>query len=176
MGGSGMSLALMLHLCLARARQLKGVAKVGFVPALFNLNEPIMFGVPVVMNPLLAVPFVVAPLVCATTAWFAFHTNLVTRPHLDILWTLPAPIGAFGTTKDPGALVLMALNLGLAFLIYAPFVRAYDRRLLAQESGHGDAGGQSPQSPGARAGAPDERRLESPTSVQLVAHASTPDS
>ena len=176
MGGSGMSLALMLHLCLARARQLRSVAKVGFVPALFNLNEPIMFGVPVVMNPLLALPFVVAPLVCATTAWFAFHTNMVTRPHLDILWTLPAPIGAFGTTKDPGALVLMALNLGLAFLIYAPFVRAYDRRLLAQESRHGDAGGEPPQAPGTRPGAPNQRGSDAPTSVQLAAHASTPGS
>lgn len=133
MGGSGTSLALVAHLLAARSKQLRGIAKVGIVPALFNINDPIMFGVPVVMNPTLAVPFVLAPVVCAVNAWAAFHFGMVTRPHLDILWTLPAPVGAFGTTSDPRALVLLALNLGLAYLIYAPFVRAYDRRLVAQE-------------------------------------------
>lgn len=134
MGGSGTSLALVAHLVMARAAALRGIARIGAVPALFNINDPIMFGVPVVMNPMLAVPFVVAPLCCAVTAWAAFHFGMVTRPHLDILWTLPAPIGAFGSTGDPKALVLLALNFGMAFLIYAPFVRAYDRRMLALES------------------------------------------
>lgn len=136
MGGSGTSLALVAHLLMARAAALRGIAKVGVVPALFNINDPIMFGVPVVMNPALAVPFVVAPLCCAVTAWAAFHFDMVTRPHLDILWTLPAPVGAFGSTGDPRALALLALNFGMAFLIYSPFVRAYDRRLLALESQH----------------------------------------
>jgi PTS system cellobiose-specific IIC component len=146
MGGSGTSLALVAHLLAARSQQLRGIAKVGIVPALFNINDPIMFGAPVVMNPTLAVPFIAAPVVCAINAWAAFHFGMVTRPHLDILWTLPAPVGAFGTTSDPKALVLLVLNLGLAYLIYAPFVRAYDRRLLAQEA----AGG--PAAPAAAAG------------------------
>jgi len=134
MGGSGTSLALAFHLLRARSVALRGIAKIGFMPALFNINDPIMFGVPVVMNPILAVPFVVAPVCCAITAWAAFSFDLVTRPHLDILWTLPAPIGAFGSTGDPRALALLALNFGIAFLLYAPFVRAYDRKLVAQEA------------------------------------------
>ncbi len=134
MGGSGTSLALAAHLLAARSAALRGVAKVGVFPALFNINDPIMFGVPVVMNPTLAVPFITAPLVCAVSAWVAFHSGMVARPHADILWTLPAPIGAFGTTGDARALVLLALNFGLAYLIYAPFVRAYDRRMLELET------------------------------------------
>jgi PTS system cellobiose-specific IIC component len=134
MGGSGTSLALAAHLLAARSVALRGIAKVGLVPALFNINDPIMFGAPVVMNPTLAVPFVMAPLVCAVNAWIAFNFGMVARPHLDILWTLPAPLGAFGSTGDPKALVLLALNLGLAYLIYAPFVRTYDRRLVMLES------------------------------------------
>jgi len=141
MGGSGTSLALAAHMLLSRSAALRGVAKVSAVPALFNINDPIMFGAPVVMNPTLAVPFVLAPVCCALSAWVAFHFHMVTRPHLDILWTLPAPIGAFGCTGDPKALVLLAFNLGLAFLIYSPFVRAYDRRLLAQEANGGSAAG-----------------------------------
>ncbi len=134
MGGSGTSLALVAHMVRARSAQLRGVAKVGLVPALFNINDPIMFGVPVVMNATLAVPFVIAPLLCAVTAWAAFHFQLVARPHLDILWTLPTPLGAFGTTGDPKALVLVALNFSIAYLLYAPFVRRYDQRLHAQEA------------------------------------------
>ena len=152
LGGSGASLALAAHLLAARSAALRGIAKVGIVPALFNINDPLMFGVPVVMNPILAVPFVVAPLVCAVNAWVAFQFNMVTRPHLDILWTLPAPIGAFGSTGDPRALVLLGLNLGLAYLIYAPFVRVYDRRLLAQELKTG--GSQSGTGPGVPNGKP----------------------
>jgi PTS system cellobiose-specific IIC component len=156
MGGSGTSLALAAHLVAARSAALRGIAKVGLGPALFNINDPIMFGVPVVMNPTLAVPFILAPVVCAVNAWIAFQFGMVTRPHLDILWTLPAPIGAFGSTGDPRALVLLGLNLGLAYLIYAPFVRACDRRYLAQEAAARDARPepasiQAPRSPAAAA-------------------------
>jgi PTS system cellobiose-specific IIC component len=145
MGGSGTSLALVAHLVAARSAALRGIAKVGLVPALFNINDPIMFGVPVVMNPTLAVPFIVAPLVCAIDAWAAFHFGLVTRPHLDILWTLPAPIGAFGSTGDPKALLLLAVNLGAAYLIYAPFVRRYDQRQLALEAAAAASAAAAPQ-------------------------------
>jgi PTS system cellobiose-specific IIC component len=134
MGGSGTSLALAAHLLRARSAQLRGVAKVGLVPALFNINDPIMFGAPVVMNAVLAVPFIIAPLLCAVSAWAAFQFGWVTRPHLDVLWTLPTPIGAFGSTGDPKALLLVAFNFTMAFLLYTPFVRAYDRKLVALEA------------------------------------------
>ena len=135
MGGSGTTLVLAVHLWWCRSAALRGVGKVGLVPALFNINEPILFGAPVVMNPLLAVPFIVAPLVCGAIAWTAFHLGWVVKPHLDILWTLPAPVGGFLTTGgDPRALVLQVVNLAIAAIIYYPFVRAYDRRLLVQEA------------------------------------------
>jgi PTS system cellobiose-specific IIC component len=143
MGGSGTSLALVAHLVRARSAQLRSIAKVGLVPSLFNINDPIMFGVPVVMNPTLAVPFVLAPVLCALTAWGAFSTGLVARPHLDILWTLPTPIGAFGCTGDIRALALVAVNFTIAFLVYAPFVRSYDLRLRVQEG----AGAAAPPPP-----------------------------
>ena len=156
MGGSGASLALAANMLLSRSTMLRSVAKVSTVPALFNISEPVMFGVPVVMNPTLAVPFVLAPFCCAVSAWVAFHFNMVTRPHLDVPWTLPAPIGAFLSTGDLKSLVLLALNFGMAFLIYAPFVRTYDRKLLAQEAAapeprpsNGSDRTQSPAAPGA---------------------------
>ena len=133
-GGSGGTLAAALLLLRARSGTLKAVGRLGFVPALFNVNEPLLFGIPVVMNPRVAVPFVVAPLVSATTTWFAMSAGWVARPRLDVLWTLPAPVGAFlSTGGDAAALALQLINLALAAAIWWPFLRAWDRALLAKE-------------------------------------------
>lgn len=134
-GGSGGTLAVALLLLRARSATLKAVGKLGIVPAIFNINEPLLFGAPIVMNPRLALPFVVAPLVSATVAYVAMYTGLVPRPHLDVIWTLPAPVGAFLTTGGSlRAVGLQLLNLGLATLVWWPFLRAYDRGLAAREA------------------------------------------
>lgn len=132
-GGSGATLALALLLLRAKSAQLKTVGRLGLVPALFNVNEPLLFGAPVVMNPRLAIPFVVAPTVLAATAWTALHLGLVRPPSKGVLWTLPAPIGAWADTGDWRAVVLQMTNLAIAVAIWWPFVRSYDRSLLARE-------------------------------------------
>jgi cellobiose PTS system EIIC component len=133
-GGSGAALPLALLLLRARSTQLRGVGRLGFLPALCNINEPIVFGTPVVLNPSLAVPFFLAPAACALTAFCAFRWNWAMRPFLEVPWTLPAPLGAFlSTGGDVRALALEVFNLGLALAIYWPFVRRYDLRLLQNE-------------------------------------------
>ncbi|MFL5321988.1 MAG: PTS sugar transporter subunit IIC [Myxococcaceae bacterium] len=134
-GGSGATLALAFHLLRAKSAQLRTVGRAGIVPALFNVNEPIVFGAPVVLNATLAIPFFLVPLVSAITAYSAIYLDLVARPRVEVLWVLPAPIGAFlATGGDWRAVALQMFNLAIGFLIYAPFVRRYDRRLLEQEA------------------------------------------
>lgn len=131
-GGSGGTLAVAMLLLSTRSPTLRSVGKIGFVPALFNINEPLLFGLPLVMNPRTVVPFVVSPLVTATTTWVAMSAGWVARPRLDVLWTLPAPLGAFlSTGGDPAAVVLQLFNLGLAGVIWWPFLKAWDRSLAA---------------------------------------------
>lgn len=133
-GGSGGTLGLALLLLFARSAALKSVGKLAAVPALFNINEPVLFGLPVVLNASLAIPFLAAPLVTSTLTWCAFHWNWVARPRLEVIWTLPTPIGAYLTTGgDPRAIVLALVNLAVTVAIYAPFVRRYDRRMLERE-------------------------------------------
>ncbi|HWV39721.1 MAG TPA: PTS transporter subunit EIIC [Vulgatibacter sp.] len=133
-GGSGGTLAAALLLLRARSAALRTVARLGIVPSLCNVNEPLLFGLPIVMNPRLAVPFILSPLVSVTTAWIAMSTGLVARPRLDVLWTLPSPLGAFlSTGGDDAAIVLQLLNLGVAMAIWWPFVRRLDRDLAAKE-------------------------------------------
>jgi PTS system cellobiose-specific IIC component len=134
-GGSGTTLALAFLVFFARSKQLKLVGKAGVVPAIFNINEPLIFGIPVVMNGKLAVPFVAAPAVLVTTTWCAMHFGFVRPPYIEVVWTLPAPIGAYlSTGGDVRAVVLQLVNLVIALLIWWPFVRRYDRQLLAAEA------------------------------------------
>jgi PTS system cellobiose-specific IIC component len=133
-GGSGVTLAFALQLLLAKSKQLRLVGRAGIVPALFNINEPLLFGAPVVMNGKLAPPFVIAPTVLVITSWLAMHVGLVRAPYIEVVWTLPAPAGAYlSTGGDVRAVVLQVANLALALLIWWPFVRRYDRFLLEQE-------------------------------------------
>jgi len=111
------------------------VARVGLPATIFNINDPIIFGAPLVMNLTLAVPFIIAPLVCTLTTWGAMTAGLVRIPYAAVPWTLPAPIGAYlSTGGDWRAIVLMLVNLAIAAVIYLPFVRAYDRALARQET------------------------------------------
>jgi PTS system cellobiose-specific IIC component len=134
-GGSGATLPLALLMFRTKAKQLKLVAKAGVVPAVFNINEPIIFGIPVVMNGTLAAPFVLAPLAMVTTTWCAMHFGFVRPPFIEVVWTLPAPIGAYlSTGGDLRAVGLELGNLLLGLLIWWPFVRRFDRALLAEEA------------------------------------------
>ena len=133
-GGSGATLALALLLLRARSAQLRKLGQLGILPTLCNVNEPILFGAPVVLNPYLAVPFFLVPLCTTALAYAAFSLDWVTRPFLETAWTLPAPLGAFLTTGgDPRAIALQMTNLLVGVVIYWPFVRRYDRALLERE-------------------------------------------
>lgn len=133
-GGSGATLPLALLLMRARSSQLRGVGKLGIVPACFNINEPILFGAPVVLNPSLAIPFFLVPLLSACTAYFTISAGWVQAPYLEMPWTLPAPIGAYlSSGGDVRAVFLQLFNLAVGLALYWPFVRRYDRRLALQE-------------------------------------------
>lgn len=144
-GGSGAALALGLLLVRCRSAQLRSVGRIGLLPALCNVNEPLLFGAPVVLNPALAVPFIAAPLLSALVSYGAFALDLVRRPALEVPWTLPAPIGAFLTTGgDLRAVALQVCTLTLSVAVYWPFVRRYDAHLLGEEARRA-AGGLSPE-------------------------------
>jgi cellobiose PTS system EIIC component len=137
-GGSGATLSLALLLLFARSKQLKLVGRAGFVPALFNINEPLLFGTPVVLNGRLAAPFIGAPVLLCATTWAAMRAGLVRLPVAEVVWTLPAPFGAFLATGGDGRAVLLQLfNLLLATLLWWPFLRRYDRALCEAERAAG---------------------------------------
>lgn len=134
-GGSGATMGLVLLYLRSRAVHLRSIGKLGLIPGMFNINEPIIFGSPIVMNPLLFIPFITAPMVNAIIAWTATRTGLVNHVVSLAPWTTPGPIGAaWSTGWDFRAIILVLVLIGVSTLIYYPFFKMYERQLLAQEA------------------------------------------
>lgn len=137
-GGSGATLALVLAMILrARSKQMKQLGRLAIGPGLFNINEPVVFGMPIVMNPILIVPFILTPLVMVLTTYIGMSTGLVAKPAgIAVPWTMPPIIGGYLAAggKMSGA-VLQLINFALAFTIYYPFFRIWDKQKLVEEGG-----------------------------------------
>lgn len=134
-GGSGSTLALaFLMLFWAKSKQLKSIGKVAIAPGIFNINEPITFGMPIVMNPILIVPFILTPVVLAIVTYFAMSTGLVARPYAMAPWTSPTIISGWISTGSISASVLQLINFLIGGAIYYPFFRLWDKQKLAEET------------------------------------------
>jgi PTS system cellobiose-specific IIC component len=126
-GGAGATLPLAALLALSKVERLRKVGRLTIVPAVFNISEPLMFGLPVVLNPFLAIPFTLAPMVLATVTYFAMAHGFVARPAWYFPSSVPTFVSTYLSTFDVRAIALVALNIVIATLIYLPFVRAYER-------------------------------------------------
>ncbi|WYJ84570.1 PTS system, cellobiose-specific IIC component [Enterococcus sp. DIV0840] len=134
-GGSGCTIGLALLLAFKTKSQFASkLGKATLAPAIFNINEPLIFGTPIVLNPILIIPFILTPMVTATIAWFATQLGLVNRVIFTAPWTLPGPIGAYlATGGDWRAAVLNVVLIIISVVIYYPFVMIYDNNELEKE-------------------------------------------
>lgn len=136
-GGSGATLALVITMFLrARSKQMKQLGRLAIGPAVFNINEPIIFGMPIVMNPMLLIPFIVSPLLMITATYIGMSTGLVAKPAgIAVPWTMPPGFSGYLATggKISGA-VMQLINLLISFVIYYPFFRMWDKQKLKEES------------------------------------------
>ncbi|RDV00506.1 EAL domain-containing protein [Trinickia dinghuensis] len=127
MGGSGGTLSLLLALLVvSRTARQRKLALLMLLPALFNVNEPLLFGLPLVLNPTYAVPFVLAPLVQALIAYAAIGAHLMPRLGHSIAWTTPALYSGYAVTGSLAGTLVQLLCLAAGALVYAPFVRIAD--------------------------------------------------
>jgi cellobiose PTS system EIIC component len=133
-GGIGSTLPLVLMALRSRSRTLKSVGKLGLMPALFNINEPILFGFPIIMNPLFFLPFVCVPLINATLAWQLTQWGFLDRFVALLPWSMPAPLGAAWAANGSWHNLLMSLFCILnSWMLYRPFFLIHEKMLLQQE-------------------------------------------
>lgn len=132
-GGSGATLSVAFLLLRAKSQQLRTVGKVAFIPALFNINEPIIFGLPIVLNPVFFIPWITAQTLNGIITYLCMQVGLVNRTFVYPGWNLPAPIGQFLSTMDWRAVVLAILLIILDMAIYYPFLKVWDKQKLEEE-------------------------------------------
>lgn len=122
-GGSGTTLCLIIALFLfARRSNQNGLAKISLVPALFNINELLMYGLPVILNPVFMIPFILTPFILLLTSTLATYIGLVPYAHVTVNWTVPVFISGYIATGSWAGVFLQLFNLILGVLIYRPFV------------------------------------------------------
>jgi PTS system cellobiose-specific IIC component len=131
-GGCGATLPMVLLMLRSRVPRLRKFALATLVPSLINTNEPVMFGLPLVYNPILGIPYLLAPLALVCTTYAALSFGLVRAPIYYLPSTLPLFVNVFLTTLDWRAIPLLLVNVLLAGAIYLPFVRMYEKIELAK--------------------------------------------
>lgn len=133
-GGSGATLGMAIFIAfLARSKQLKELGKLELIPAIFNINEPLIFGLPIVYNVGLFVPFICAPLASGAVAYVAIATHMVPKIIVQQPWPTPVGLSGMIATASWQGFVLSVVCAIVAFLIWFPFIKHYDSQLLKKE-------------------------------------------
>lgn len=135
-GGSASSLSMVLWIKLfAKSKHVKQVGKMAFLPAIFNIDEPIVFGLPIAFNPVLIIPFILAPVATTVFSYLTMAWGIFPRLcGIDLPWSTPVFISGFlATNGDLRGVLLQLCNLVISFAIYAPFIWTYDRHMMKNE-------------------------------------------
>ena len=141
LGGTGATLIVpFMFMLLAKSKRNKVVGRASVVPTFFGVNEPILFGAPIVLNPVFFVPFILAPIVNVWIFKFFVDTLGMNSFTANLPWTTPAPLGMLlGLNFQGLAIILIFVLLIVDSLIYYPFFRVYDEQILEDErSGKSD--------------------------------------
>lgn len=164
-GGTGATFIVPLLLILfMKSKQLKAVGKASIVPVAFAVNEPLLFGAPMILNPYMLIPFVTAGCVNVSVAKFFIDNVGMNGFSFVVPWAAPAPIGIFITTNfQLIALVFVAIIILLDAIIYLPFLKAYDKLLCDQEAERAAELGLEPNGTAAIAAKPSAPAVEQAT-------------
>lgn len=133
--GAGITIGLVVYMAFfARSKQLREIGKLGIIPSFFNVNEPVLFGTPIVLNPMLLVPFIMMPILSGVIEYAAIYFGLCPLyGGVVIPWTTPPIISGFLVGGWRTAL-LQAAILVLTFFVYLPFIKAVDKKNAEQEA------------------------------------------
>lgn len=134
-GGAGTTLALVVLFLFSKSKYLKQLGRLSILPGIFNINEPVIFGAPIVMNPILGIPFLVAPLVTTTLSYFLTVSGVIPMMAARLGFAIPAPIAAWMSTNwSVAAGVLVVVNFFITLAIYYPFFKVFEKQQLAREA------------------------------------------
>ena len=134
MGGTGLTIALVLLMLRSKVKMYNQLGKLSIIPGIFEINEPVAFGFPIVFNPIMWIPYILAPLVTTTLYYFACSMGLIGMPVVAIPWTTPPVLNGFLVTGgDWRAAIFQLVMLVIGVIIYYPFFKYVEKKELAAQ-------------------------------------------
>ena len=124
----------MYILLFCKSSQAKSIAKIASVPAFFNINEPLIFGLPTVLNPFTLITFLICNNLNFTIVYLLMDSGFLGRFFVQLPFTVPGPLQAWLASMDAKSILVWLALLALDIVIALPFIKAYDKQLLASES------------------------------------------
>lgn len=133
-GGTSITLGLIIAVLLrAKSQQMREISKLSLIPGIFNINEPMIFGLPIVYNPFMLVPFIIVPVIAYALTYFAIWSGFIAPfTAIQVPWTMPAIFSGFILAGWQGA-VLQIVILVMAIAVYYPFMAMQDKKLYEEE-------------------------------------------
>ncbi|MGM0549422.1 MAG: PTS transporter subunit EIIC, partial [Bacillota bacterium] len=128
LGGSGTTLSLLIAIYLfSDSKRKRDLMKLSSTQALFNINEPVLYGLPIVMSPIYLIPFILTPLILTLSSYFAILSGLVPKTIALVPWGTPPIISGFLITGSFAGSFLQIFNILIGILIYFPFLSLAER-------------------------------------------------
>jgi PTS system cellobiose-specific IIC component len=142
-GGAGSTLSLIIAmLAFCKSSRIKQLGKLSIFPGIFGINEPIIFGLPIVLNPVIAIPFILVPMFNIVVTWVVMNIGIVPITNGIIMpWTTPPIISGFLSSGWQGG-IFQAIMIAIGVVIYLPFIKAIDKAYLKEESEIGNSADQ----------------------------------
>ena len=134
LGGGGATMGLCILLLRSKSVELKTLGKLSIGPAIFNINEPIIFGLPMVLNPLMMIPFIFVPVINSIIAYGLMAFHIVGKGIIETPWTTPAPLGAALGCMDFKAAIMVIGLIILDMVLYYPFFKLLEKQKLEEEN------------------------------------------
>lgn len=135
LGGTGATIALVILMLRSRDKGYKTLGKVSLLPGIFEINEPVTFGFPIVLNPIMIIPYIVTPLILVTGTYGLMVFDLIGKPIASVPWTMPPIISHYLVTGgDWRAAVWGAVSIIISVAIYYPFFKVAETRSLAEQA------------------------------------------
>lgn len=136
LGGTGSTIGLVLNMMRSKAKSYKSLGRLSLPSALFAINEPVIFGFPIVMNPIMMIPFIITPMVLGSFAYVLTKLGIIGNIVFLVPWTTPPVIGAYlATNGNIPAAIFSALSVVASYFIYLPFFKVAEKKQLLLEHG-----------------------------------------
>ena len=134
-GGTGATIALAFVMWNSKEPAFRKVSRVSLPTQIFQINEPIFFGLPIVLNPVFMIPYILNALILTAATFLLMHWNVIHKPFVAVPWTTPPIIGHYLVSGgDWRAAVWGVLSILIAMVVYFPFARAAERQRLKDEA------------------------------------------